>query len=163
MNKKIIVIIVVLATVLVSGCIKTPMDNINDLIPTLSQNIESGDANYNKAVNYSNNKKYDIAEEKIQTASNKFLDAKNNKLEINKYNDKINDTIYLEYLDLVAEELNLKKDAAAKLQLAIQEFKKGNNTTANSYISDANKIMNQGITIQKQRDTLVKNNPNKFK
>ncbi|WP_225369504.1 hypothetical protein [Methanobrevibacter arboriphilus] len=77
MNKKIIIVIIVLlATVSVSGCIKTPMDNINNIIPSLSQNIEIGDANYNEAVTYLNLHNYNLAEEKVQTSSNNFLEAK---------------------------------------------------------------------------------------
>lgn len=164
MNKKIIIVVVVLlATVCISGCIKTPMDNINDIIPNLSQSIESGDLNYNEAVQYSNNQNYVVAEEKAQTASGNFLDAQNKILEIKKYDENINDTLYLQYIDLVQEELNLKQNATANLQLGIQAFKNGNKTLANEYISKANNIMNQAISIQNQRDNLVKNNPNKFK
>ncbi|WP_225369503.1 hypothetical protein [Methanobrevibacter arboriphilus] len=45
-------------------------------------------------------------------------------LEINKYNENINDTLYLQYLSLIEEELNLKENATSNLQLAIQNFKK---------------------------------------
>ncbi|RBQ22737.1 hypothetical protein ALNOE001_15780 [Candidatus Methanobinarius endosymbioticus] len=164
MRKKIIIVIIVLlATVAVSGCIKSPIDNINDIIPRLSHSIESGDANFNEAVKYSNQKKYDIAEEKIQTASGNFLDAKNKKLEINKYDNGINDTVYLHYLDLLEEELNLKENAIFNMKLAIQEFKKGNKSTGNSYITKTNTLISEGITVQNQRDDLVKNYPSKFK
>ena len=164
MNKKIIIVIIVLlATVSVSGCIKTPMDNINNIIPVLSQNIETGDTNYNEAVTYLNSHNYDLAEEKVQTSSNNFLEAKNKMLEINKYNENINNTLYLQYLSLIEEELNLKENATSNLQLAIQNFKKGNKVVANNYVSTANKLMNQGISIQNQRNNLVKNNPDKFK
>lgn len=164
MNKKIIIVIIVLlATVAVSGCIKAPITNINDLIPRLSHNIESGDANFNKAISYLNQKKYNIAEEKIQTASDNFINAKNKKLEINKYDADINDTIYLQYLDLIEEEINLKEEASSNLKLAIQKFKKGDNSSANIYIIKVNKLMSEGITIQKQRDEIVRNNPTKFR
>lgn len=164
MKKKIIIIIIVLlAIVSVSGCIKTPLDNINDIIPRLSHSIESGDSNFNEAVKYSNQKKYDIAEEKIQTASDNFLDAKNKKLEINKYDTDINDTVYLKYLDLLEEEVNLKENTVNNLKSAIREFKKGNNITGNRHIIKANTLMSEGVTVQKERDELVKNNPSKFK
>lgn len=164
MNKKIIIVIIVLlATVSVSGCIKTPMDNINNIVPSLNQNIEIGDANYNEAVSYLNLQKYDSAENKIQISSNNFLDAKNKILEINKYTDEINDTLYLQYLSLIEEELNLKENATSNLQLAIQKFKEGDKVSANNYVTTANKLMDQGISIQNQRNNLVKNNPDKFR
>lgn len=163
MNKKVIVVIIVLiATVMVSGCIKTPMDNINDLIPSLSKDIESGNSNFNEAITHTNKHNYDIADEKIQTASNNFLSAQNNMLNIKRYSEDLNDTLYIQYLTLVEQELNLKQNATANLQLAIQEFKNGNIKSANSHVSTANNLMKQGIIIQKERDYLVKNNPSKF-
>lgn len=164
MNKKIIIIIaVLLATVSVSGCIKTPMDNINDIIPNLSQSIETGNSNFNEAVRYSNNHDYNTAEEKIQIASTSFLDAQNKIVDIRKYYNDINDTLYIQYLDLVDEELNLKQNATANLQLAIQSFKNGDKSLANGYVTTANSIMKEAIGIQNQRENLVKNNPSKFK
>lgn len=164
MNKKtIIVIAVLLATVSVSGCIKTPMDNINDIIPNLSQSIEYGDLNYNEAVKYSNSKNYVAAEQKVQNASTNFLDAQNKILEIEKYKENINDTVYIQYINLIEQELVLKQNATAYLQLGIQAFKNGDKKLANGYISSANSIMREAVSIQNQRENLVKNNPNKFK
>jgi len=164
MNKKIIIIIaVLLATVSVSGCINTPMDNINNIIPDLTQSIETGDSSYNEAVRYSNNRNYNAAEEKIQTASTSFLAGQNKILDIRKYQNDINDTLYIQYLDLVEGELNLKQNATAYLQLAIQAFKNGDKTLANGYVTTANNIMREAVIIQNQRENLVKNNPNKFK
>jgi cellobiose-specific phosphotransferase system component IIA len=163
MDKKIIILIVILiAVILLSGFIKTPIEKINDVMPTLSQNIESGNSNYNKAVRYSNNHDYVVAEEKAQSASNDFLDAQNKILDIKKYHENLNDTLYLQYLDLIEEELNLKQNASTNLQLAIQAFKNGDRSSANEYVRSANKVMNKGIKIQKQRDYLVKNHPDKF-
>jgi len=164
MNKKIIIIIaVLLATVSVSGCIKTPMDNINDIIPGLTQSIENGDSNYNEAVKYSNNRNYNTAEEKIQIASTNFLAGQNKILDIKKYRNDINETLYIQYLDLVEEELKLKQNATANLQLGIQAFKKGNKSLGNEYVTTANSIMRKAVSIQNQRENLVKNNPSKFK
>ena len=164
MNKKIIIVAtVLLATVFVSGCINTPLDNINDIMPTLSQNIEKGNLNFNEAVRYSNKQDYNTAEEKVQIASTSFLDAQNNLLNIRNYRNNINDTLYLQYLNLVEEELNLKQNATTNLQLSIQAFKNGDKSLANGYVSKANSLMKQAIGIQNQRENLVKNNPNKFK
>ena len=164
MNKKIIIIIMVLlATVSISGCINSPMDNINNIIPSLTQSIEDGGSNFNEAVQYSNKRDYVSAEEKIQVASTSFLDAQNKILDIKKYYNDINDTLYLKYIDLIEEELNLKQNASAHMQLAIQAFRNGNKVTANEYVTKANNIMREAKLIQDQRENLVKNNPNKFK
>jgi len=163
MNKKIIIIIIaILATISISGCISSPIDNINNIVPSLTQSIEDGGLSFNEAVRYSNNRDYINAEEKIQAASTSFLDAQNKILDIKKYYGDINDTLYLQYFDLIERELNLKQNATAHMQLAIQSFKSGNRNTANEYVNKANNIMREAKLIQDQRENLVKNNPNKF-
>lgn len=164
MNKKIIIVIVVLiATVSVSGCIKTPLDNVNDVIPSLTESIEKGSLNYNESVQYTNKRDYSTAEEKIQQANTNFLDAQNKILDIKEYYNNINDTLYIQYLNLIESELNLKQNATANLQLAIQAFSTGNKVLANDYVNKANSNMKEAVSIQKQRENLVKNNPSKFK
>ena len=163
MNKKIIILIVLLATVSISGCINSPIDNINNVIPSLTQSIEMGGLNFNEAVQYSNRQDYVSAEEKIQSASTNFLNAQNKILEIKGYYDGINETLYLQYLDLVEEELSLKQNATAQMQLAIQAFSDGKKVVANEYVRKSNNLMNEAIALQNQRENLVKNNPNKFK
>ena len=164
MNKKIIIIIIVLlATVSISGCINSPIDNINNIVPSLTESIENGGSNFNEAVQYSNKRDYVNAEEKIQVASTSFLDGQNKILDIKRYYDDINDTVYLQYINLIEEELNLKQNATAYMQLAIQAFRNDNKVTANGYVTKANNMMREAIVIQNQRENLVKNNPNKFK
>jgi len=162
MNKKIIIICVIMATIAVSGCIKGPMDNINDIIPKLTENIRNGNLNFNEAVNYTNNKNYVIADEKAQTALNYFTEAQNNLLEIKNYYSDINDTTYIKYIDLLREEVHLKENATSQLQIAIQNYKNGNDGTGNSYVAAANNVMKQGVVIQNQREQLVLDNPDKF-
>jgi cellobiose-specific phosphotransferase system component IIA len=164
MNKKIIIIIIVLiASVSISGCINSGIDNINNIVPGLTQSIEDGGLNFNEAVQYSNKQDYVSAEEKIQVASTSFLDAQNKILEIKRYYDDINDTLYLQYINLIEKELELKQNATAHMQLAIQSFRDGKKVLANEYVRKANNMMNEATFIQNQRENLVKNNPDKFK
>ncbi|MCL2687190.1 MAG: hypothetical protein FWE58_01480 [Methanobrevibacter sp.] len=163
MNKKIIIISVIIATIAISGCIKGPIDNVNDIIPKLSENIRNGNSNFNDAVNYTNNKNYVIADEKAQTALNYFTEAQNNLLDIKRHYEDINDTVYIQYMDLLREEISLKENATSQLQIAIQNFKNNNPSNGNRYVSSANNVMNQGIVIQNQREQLVLDNPDKFK
>ncbi|MDR0900343.1 MAG: hypothetical protein LBM26_01680 [Methanobrevibacter sp.] len=162
MKKKIIIILVILATVSISGCINSPLDNINEIIPNLSQHIVNGDNNYNEAVKAVNNLDYAIADEKAKTAKSEFNEAQNNLLEINKYTDNINETLYLQYIQLLKEEINLKQNATKNLQLATEYFESGSISSANSYVDIANSLMDQGITIQKEREQIIKDNPGKF-
>ncbi len=163
MNKKnIIIIFVLLVTVSISGCINSSIDDINKIIPQLSQDIINGDNNYNDAVNYVNNRDYDTADEKTKLAITNFNNGQNKILEIDQYLENVNETIYIQYLNLVKEELSLKENATSNLQLAIQFFQAGNNETGNSYVSTANSLMDQAVIIQKERDALVQNYPAKF-
>lgn len=161
MNKKII-IIVLFATVAISGCINSPLDNINIIMPKLSQNIVDGDSNYNEAVIYTNNKNYDAADQKIKKSIASFNEGQNKLLSIDNTNE-LNDTIYIQYLNLIKEEISLKQNATADLQLAIKYFEAGDNETGNQYVTKANSLMTNGVFVQNQRQNLVINNPDKFK
>jgi len=161
MNNKIAIVIVLFATVAISGCINSSLDNINIIMPKLSQNIVDGDSNYNEAVNYVNNNNYDAADQKIKKSISNFNEGQDKLLSINNINE-LNDTIYIQYFDLIKEELSLKQNAAANLQLANEYFKSGDKT-ANEYVTKANSLMTQGVFVQNQRQSLVVNNPDKFK
>ena len=161
MNKKIVIIIVLFVTVAVSGCINSPIDNINTVIAKLSQNIVGGDSNYNEAVNYVNSHNYYVADQKVKISLESFTEGQNRILSID-YVNELNDTVYIEYLNLIKEELSFKRNATVNLQLAIQYFKSGDNKTANGYVTKANSLMIQGVSVQKQRQNLVINNPDKF-
>lgn len=162
MNKKIIIVIVLFATVAISGCISSSIDNINTIMPKLSQNIVDGDTNYNEAVYYANNNNYDVADQKIKKSIANFNEGQNKLISID-YMNEVNDTIYVQYFNLIKEELSFKQNSTANLQLAIEYFKSGDNETANGYVTKANSLMTQGVFLQNQRQNLVVNNPNKFK
>ncbi|MDR2967747.1 MAG: hypothetical protein LBU74_07345 [Methanobacteriaceae archaeon] len=161
MNKKIIIAIVLFLTVAISGCINSPLDNINLLMPKISQNIVDGDSYYNEAVNYVNSHNYNVADEKIKKAVTNFNEGQNKLLSIDNV-DELNNALYIQYINLIKEEIALKQNATMNLQLAIQYFKSGNNETANEYVTKANSFMMQGVIVQNQRQNLVINNPDKF-
>ena len=161
MNKKILILIVLFATVAISGCINSSIDNINIIMPKLSQSIVDGDSNYNDAVNYVNKKNYDAADQEVKKSIESFNEGENKLLSMDNINE-LNDTIYIQYFNLIKEELSLKQNATMNLQLAIQYFKSGDNKAANEYVTKANSLMTQGVSIQNQRQNLVVNNPDKF-
>jgi cellobiose-specific phosphotransferase system component IIA len=162
MDKKIIIVIVSLVAIAISGCINSPIDNINLIIPKLSQNIVDGDINYNEAVKYVNARNYDAADQKVKESTMNFNEGQNKLLSIDNLNE-LNNTIHIQYINLISEELSLKQNATINLQLAIQYFKSGDNKTANEHVTKANSLMTQGVSFQNQRQSLVVNNPNIFK
>lgn len=161
MNEKVIIAIVLLFTVAISGCIGSPVDNINLIMPKISEDIVSGNDNYNEAVNFVNSRNYDAADQKIKKSTASFTEAQNKLLSIDSI-PQLNDTIYVQYIELIKQELSFKLNATMDLQLAIQYFKAGNNETANEFVTKANSKMSQGVSIQKQRQALVVNYPDKF-
>lgn len=161
MNKKTIILIVLFVTIAISGCINSPLDNINIVMSKLSQNIADGDSNYNDAVQYVNTRNYNIAEQKIKSSITNFNEGQNLLLSSD-YKNELNETIHIKYIDLIKEELSLKQNATANLQLAIQYFKSKDNKAANEYVTKANSLMIQGVYVQNQRQNLVEINPDKF-
>jgi len=161
MNKKVLIAIVLLFTIAISGCINSSMDNINIIMPKISEDIVNANDNYNDAVNFVNSHNYDAADSKVKKSTASYNEAQNELLSIDSIH-QLNDTIYDQYIDLISQEISLKQNATLNLQLAIQYFKSGNNETANEFVEKANSQMTQGVSVQKQRQDLVLNYPDKF-
>lgn len=163
MNSKLVFFIVIVGTIFVSGCVSTSLDNINSLMPDINSQIENGNIYYNESVVALNNKNYSEADTKANLAIKEYTKAKENVLETNKYFEGVNQTIYIEYLDLVKNEINLKNNASSNILQASKYYKENNIPQGNSYSEIANSKMNEALDIQNERNTLVKENPDLFK
>ncbi|MDR2544856.1 MAG: hypothetical protein LBD03_04830 [Methanobrevibacter sp.] len=161
MKNKIIVISVLVLVIAISGCVNSDMENINQIIPKLNDNIKNGDSNFNLAVDGLNTNKTDVAEVKVKTAIEKFNNAKTNIDEIQKNYKSLNNTKYINYIDLISEELDYKVNASLALQSAIRT-PSNNRQLFNEYVSYANSWMLKGFYTQDERNSLVLNNPNLF-
>lgn len=162
MNNKIVIIGVLIAVVFVSGCINTEMDNLNKIVNDLSDDIISGDTNYNNAINSLNSKDYTNAESSIFNASTSYTNSYNTVLEAIKDAERLNNTIYANYLNIVKSEIQLKLNATNQLQLAVQSYKSGGVEDGNSYSDKASVTMTQALIKQKERASIAKNNPDRF-
>ncbi|MDL2270686.1 hypothetical protein LJC03_02640 [Methanobrevibacter sp. OttesenSCG-928-I08] len=163
MKNKLVFCIVLILTIFVSGCINSPLDNINEIMPEINDQIVKGDEYYNDAITALNSKNYAEADTKANSASNEFRKAKDNVLETNKYYEGLNETIYIEYLNLLQDEINLKYNASSNLLLASKSFNNNDITNGNNYAQIANSKMNEAINIQNERNQIVINNPELFK
>jgi hypothetical protein len=169
MRNKIILIGVLLMVIAISGCINSDMDAINQIMPGLGDNIGSGDSNFNAAVNILNSNlnsnNTDSAYSKVNMAIDKYNSAKSNIADIQKYSKNLNDTDYKEYIDLILDELDFKINASSNL-LSLSKIPpsqvESQIDTYNKYVMDINYYMGEGVKIQKQRNSLVKNNLAKF-
>ncbi len=164
MKKNIFLIaIILIAVVAVSGCINSPMDNINNNMKELNTDITEGDTDYNAAISYINNKDFTSGTDNIQIAKDKFNDAEEKLSNIEEYKNDLNESIYDDYLDLIKEEVSLKKQASDELYLSLQYYTNNDISSGNSYAQSANSLMNQAVVLQGERNNIVKNNPDLFK
>ncbi len=164
MKKNIFLIaIILIAVVAVSGCINSPMDNINNNMKELNTDITEGDTDYNAAIGYINNKDFTSGTDNIQIAKDKFNDAEEKLSNIEEYKSDLNESIYDDYLDLIKEEVSLKKQASDELYLSLQYYTNNDISSGNSYAQSANSLMNQAVVLQGERNNIVKNNPDLFK
>ena len=164
MDKKIIVIVIVLlSTIAISGCISTPLSNVNEKIDDLNQQIETGDNNFNEAVNHINEKNYQSASDSNQKAALGYSKCITFLDNISEDKNQLNESIYIEYLNLVKQEVECKHNATVYLDKAINAYSTSSNSTGNSYSTTANNLMSDAIELQKERNNIVNNNPDKFK
>ena len=158
-----LIAIILIAVVAVSGCINSPIDNINNNMKELNTDITEGDTDYNAAISYINNKDYVSGTDNIQIAKDKFNDAELKLSDIEQYKGDLNESIYDDYLDLIKEEVSLKKQASDELYLALQYYTNNDISSGNSYAQSANSLMNQAVVMQGERNKIVEENPDLFK
>ncbi|MDR3222307.1 MAG: hypothetical protein LBT66_01035 [Methanobrevibacter sp.] len=155
MKNKIIIISVLVLVIAISGCVNSDMEGINQIIPKLNDNIKNGDLNFNLAVDGLNSYNRETAKIKVRLAIENFNNAKINIGDIQRAYKNLNNTNYIDYIDLISNELESKINASLSLQSAAQ-------TQYNNYIDSANAYMKTGVYYQHRRDSLVRNNPNLF-
>jgi predicted phage tail protein len=163
MEKKIIIAISLISVLMVSGCISLSSITMNNLLPDLSNNIIEGDKSLNNAIELTNSKNYEVADEEVSTAVSYFINAQNTLKSLNKEVKNSNDSTYKKYIEIIQEEVNLKKESADSLETAIKFYIAKDNKEGNTYVKNANNLMNKAIKLQKERELIVKNNPSKFK
>lgn len=162
MNNKLVFCIVILATIFVSGCLETPMDNLNNLMKDINADIANSDQYFNEGVVALNSKDYVLSDSKSNQAIKGYENAKKNILETNKYYSDINETLYIEYINLLEDEVDLKLNASSNLLIASQKFKANDISAGNNHAQMANSKMSEALQIQNQRNNIVLNNPDLF-
>ena len=164
MRKDIILIVLILiAVVSISGCINDPIDNINNRMKDLNTDITEGDTDYNSAIASINVRDFASGNNNIQIAKEKFNDAESKLSEIEGYEADLNETVYKDYIDLIKEEVSLKKQASDELYLAMQYYNNNDSYSGNSYANSANSLMNKAVILQGERNQLVEENAELFK
>ena len=166
MSKYTKVIIFIFVLVLISAAIvfiDSSIDNMNKLMPEISDGIVNGDNDYNEAVNLVNDKNYGESMNKAISAGNNYNESLS-KLYIirDNFTSDVN-SVHKEYIDDAISELELKLLAVDNLKEAINSFKTHYNYTGSSYGDEANSYMDQAILYRDARDALLSDNPDLFK
>jgi hypothetical protein len=160
---RLIIISVVLAIVFLSGCVQSDVSSINDMTISINNHLKKGDEYYNQSATNTNklnlnqalkdannaNTEYSSAQASAQTALNS---AKNS-----------NDGIYIDYIQNALFEIQAKLNATSELKTAITLLDSNGTSSANNHLSLANDFMDKALQYKKNRDEIVKQNPNKFK
>ena len=88
MKKEIVLIVLILiAVVSISGCINSPIDNINNRMKDINTDITEGDNDYNTAMSAINSRDFESGNSNIQIAKEKFEDAESKLSEIEEYEE----------------------------------------------------------------------------
>ncbi len=160
------VIIFIFILVLISAAIvfiDSSIDNMNKLMPEISDGIVNGDRDYNEAVTLVNDKSYTESMNKAISAGNNYNESLS-KLYIlrDNFTSDVNN-VHKEYVDDAISELELKLQAVDKLKEAISCFENYYNYTGSNYGFEANDLMDQSVQYKDARELLVEENPNLFK
>ena len=161
---KLIIFIVVL--LLVSAAIlfiDSSTDNMNKAMPEINNGIVTGDSEYNEAVELVNSKNFYESMEKAESAGNNYNRSLFKLLEIqSNFSSDVN-SVHQDYVSTLINEVDFKLKAVDLLKDAIECFEVNSNYTGSNYGFEANDAMNQAVEFQKQRDSIVSDNPNLFK
>lgn len=163
MDNKIIVLGIVTLIIFLSGCIQSDTSKIDDLSTSINTHIKNGDQYYNNAGADANKYLYDMALTNCNNATNEFNLARTSASQALAYAQNSNDTVIINYMQDVVNEIDAKINATNELKTAIPYLQNNDTTNANDHISNANAFMDQAVQFNATRQQIVQQNAAKFK
>lgn len=163
MQNKIIIVAVVILTVFFSGCIQSDVSKIDQSAVTINNHLKAGDDYYNNAASDANEQLYTKALEECDKATNEFTQAKSSAQDAYTYAKNNKDTVFIDYIQNVLNEIDSKMNATSELKTAIPYLENNSKTTANQHLTLANNYMAQALQYKSNRESIVQQNPAKFK
>ncbi|MDP1552329.1 MAG: hypothetical protein Q8M06_04880 [Methanobacteriaceae archaeon] len=163
MKTKLTILITLTIITIISGCISSDVNQVDQLAPKINEHLIKGDEYYNQSAIDLNNFNINSSLQKSNNAFSEYNSARSLTSEALSYAQSSQDSVYSQYLQLVLSEIDTKLNATSKLRTAGQLFQSGNNETANSDLLSANSMMINAQEFEKQREILIKENPAKFK
>lgn len=163
MKTKFTILSILLAITLICGCTQSEITQIDQLVPQINSHLQKGDEFYNQSAKDINAFKTNSSLENSNNAFSEYNSARSLTSQALSYAQSSQDQVYINYLQLVLSEIDAKLNATSELRTAGQLFLSGDNETANNNLRSANSMMLDAQEFQKQKEELVKENPNKFK
>jgi hypothetical protein len=163
MDNKIILLGLVTLVIFFSGCIQSDASKIDELSTSINSHLKNGDVYYNNAGTDTNKFFYDMALKNCDNASSEFNQARSFATQGLTYAKDSNDTVYVNYMQSVLNEIDAKINATNELKSAIPYLMDNDTSNANDHVGNANQFMDKAITYNDQREQIVKQNPTKFK
>lgn len=163
MKNKFVILIVITFVVFFSGCIESNISQIDALSSTINSHIKNGDQYYNNTGKAVNQFQYSTALNYCNNATLEFNTAQTSAKQGLNYAQNSNDTVYINYMQNVVNELDNKINATEELKTAISELQTNDTVNANIHIGNANDYMNNAIQFNNLRQQIIQQNPTKFK
>ena len=158
-----LLVISVVSTVAISGCIQSDAGSINGLSSTISNHLKNGDNYYNVAVQDSNKYSLDDASSNADSALSEFNSAKSSAQQALSDAKNSKDSVLIAYMQNTVGEIDSRVNATLELQKAISYFQQKDSVNGNSHVALANQFMDQSTQYKLNNDNIVKQNPSKFK
>ena len=163
MDNKIIILGIVVIVVFLSGCIQSDSSKIDALATSINTHLKNGDGDYNTAGTDTNGYLYSAALAQCNNASSEYNQARSLASQGLTYAQNSNDTVYTSYMQSVLNEIDAKINATNELKTTIPYLQDNNTVAANIHSSNANGYMDDATTFNNQRESIVQQNPTKFK
>lgn len=163
MEKKSFILVVIILTIFLSGCITSDVGKMNDMAISINNHLKKGDNYYNLSATNTNKQQYSQALSECNNASYEYGLAQTTAKEA--YNIAKNSQIptYIDYMQNVIFELEAKLNATAELKNTINFLQNNQTSQANNSMDLANSFMEKAMEYQKNREEIVNQNPSKFK
>jgi hypothetical protein len=163
MDNKIIIVGLITLIIFLSGCIQSDVSKIDGLSSSINLHLKNGDGYLNNASSDTNKFLYDEALSNCDNATSEFNQARTYASEGFTSANNSKDAVYINYMQLVLDEIDAKLNATRELKTAIPYLINNDTINANNHLGNVNEFMNKATDFNSQRAAIVKQNPDKFK
>lgn len=163
MNKKTMIICIILIIMISAGIIYyNNTYKIDSEIPSINNNIRTGNSEYNQAVLALNNKNYSQAEQRSMNALKNYGNVSEKLNTTIQLAQDQNETILLEYLMLTQTEIDQKINATQEILVGIELINNNNYYSSIEHFRKSNAIMSNTTQYSDKRNQIESNYPEKF-